>query len=95
MVESAFRGRIEKEVDRLLKPDVINMIVRISKNLPLRSIADFCFGYIVGDVVVGTYEEARVRYGRDAASDELEEALNIVKRRTIEIRGAIEFALNK
>jgi hypothetical protein len=46
-MESEVRGRLEKELDRLLKPEVINMIVEVSKNLPLKSVEDFCFGYIV------------------------------------------------
>jgi hypothetical protein len=54
-LESEFRGRVEKELDRLLKPEVIDMIVKISKNLPLKSSEEFCFGYIVGDIIVGTF----------------------------------------
>ena len=94
-MESEFRGRIEKELDRLLKPNVITTIVRIAGDLPIGSIEDFCFGYIVGDIIVGTFEEARVRYGRDTTSEEMKEALSIINRRTIEIKGAIAFALGK
>ena len=61
-MQSEVRGRLEKELDRLLKPEVTNMIVKISENLPLKSVEDFCLGYIVGDIVVGAYEESRVRY---------------------------------
>ncbi len=46
-MESTFRGRGEKELDRVLKPEVIATIVKISKNIPLKSVEDFCFGYIV------------------------------------------------
>lgn len=94
-MESEYRGRVEKELDRLLKPEVIDMIVKISKDLPLKSSEDFCFGYIVGDIIVGTFEEARVRYGREPTSEELNEALNIISRRTMEIKGAIKFATGK
>jgi hypothetical protein len=94
-MESVVRGRVEKELDRLLMPEVINMIVRISKNLPLKSVQDFCFGYIVGDIIVGTFEEVRARYGREPTSDELNETLNMISRRTMEIKGAVKFSLGK
>ena len=94
-MESVFRGRVEKELDRLLKPEVINTIVNISKNLPLKSVEDFCFGYIVGDIIVGTFEEARIRYGRDANIEEINEALNVIQRRTMEIKGAIKLAMGR
>jgi len=94
-MESEVRGRLEKELDRLLKPEVIDMIVRISENLPLNSVEDFCFGYIVGDIVVGTFEESRVRYGRDVNPEEMDEALNLIYRRAIEIKGAIKLATGK
>ena len=91
-MESEVRGRLEKELDRLLKPEVINMIARISEKLPLKSVEDFCFGYVVGDIIVGTFEESRIRYGRDATPEEMEEALNLIYRRTLEIKGAIKLA---
>ncbi len=91
-MESEVRGRLEKELDRLLKPEVINMIVKISENLPLKSVEDFCFGYLVGDIIVGTFEESRIRYGRDVTPEEMEEALNLIYRRTMEIKGAIKVA---
>jgi len=96
-MESEVRGRLEKELDRLLKPEVIDMIVKISENLPLKSVEDFCFGYIVGDIVVGVFdfEESRVRYGRDVNLEEMDEALNLVYRRAIEIKGAIKLAMGK
>jgi len=91
-MESEVRGRLEKELDRLLKPEVISMIVKISENLPLQSVEDFCFGYFVGDIIVGTFEESRIRYGRDVTPEEMEEALNLIYRRTMEIKGAIKLA---
>ena len=94
-MESEVRGRLEKELDRLLKPAVIDMVVKISENLPLKSVEDFCFGYIVGDIIVGTFEESRVRYGRDASMEEMDEALNLIYRRAIEIKGAIKLAMGK
>jgi hypothetical protein len=94
-MQSEVRGRLEKELDRLLKPEVINMIVKISENLPLKSFEDFCLGYIVGDIVVGAYEESRVRYGRDVNQEEMDEALNLLYRRAIEIKGAIKLATGK
>ncbi len=94
-MESEVRGRLEKELDRLLKPDVIEMVVKIAQNLPLKSVEDFCFGYIVGDIVVGAYEESRVRYGRDVNLEEMDEALNLIYRRAIEIKGAIKLATGK
>ncbi len=94
-MESEVRGRLEKELDRLLKPEVIDMVVKISENLPLKSAEDFCFGYIVGDIVVGAFEESRVRYGRDVNLEEMDEALNLIYRRAIEIKGAIKLAMGK
>jgi hypothetical protein len=94
-MESEVRGRLEKELDRLLKPEVIDMVVKISANIPVKSVEDFCFGYIVGDIVVGAFEESRVRYGRDVNLEEMDEALNLVYRRAIEIKGAITLAMGK
>jgi hypothetical protein len=94
-MESEVRGRLEKELDRLLKPEVIDMVVKIAQNLPLKSVEDFCFGYIVGDIVVGAFEESRVRYGRDVNLEEMDEALNLIYRRAIEIKGAIKLAMAK
>jgi hypothetical protein len=94
-MESEVRGRLEKELDRLLKPDVIDMVVKIAQNLPLKSVEDFCFGYVVGDIVVGAFEESRVRYGRDVNLEEMDEALNLIYRRAIEIKGAIKLATGK
>jgi hypothetical protein len=92
-MESEVRGRLEKELDRLLKPEVISMIVEISKDIPLQSVEDFCFGYIVGDIIFGTFEEARVRYSRELTAEEMEEALNLIYRRMMEIKGAIKLAM--
>jgi len=89
------RGRLEKELDRLLKPEVIDTIVKISEDLPLKTVEDFCFGYIVGDIIVGAYEESRVRYGRELNPEEMDEALNLIYRRTIEIKGAIKLAMGR
>ena len=94
-MERAVRGAVEMELDRLLKPDVVDMIIKISRDLPLKSVEDFCFGYVVGDIIVGTFEEVRVRYGREPTSDEMDEALSIISRRSMEIKGAIKFALGK
>jgi len=94
-MESEVRGRLEKELDRLLRPEVVDMVVKIAQNLPLKSVEDFCFGYIVGDIVVGAFEESRVRYGRDVNLEEMDEALNLIYRRAIEIKGAIKLATGK
>ena len=40
-----------------------------------------------------TYEEARVRYSRELTAEEREEALNIIYRRTMEIKGAVKLAM--
>jgi hypothetical protein len=93
-MESEIRGRLEKELDRLLKPEVIDTIVKISENLPLQSVEDFCFGYIVGDIIFGTFEEARIRHGRELTAEEMDEALNIIYRRTNEIKAAINSAIS-
>ncbi len=69
------------------------MIINISRDLPLRSVEDFCFGYIVGDIIFGTFEESRIRYRRELTVEEMEEALNLIYRRTIEIKGAITLAM--
>lgn len=94
-MESVFRGQLEKELDRVLKPEVINTVMQISKDLPLKSAEDFCFGYIVGDIIAGTFAEARTRYGRDTTAEEMDEALNIIYRRALEIKGAIKLAMNR
>jgi hypothetical protein len=94
-MESEVRGRLEKELDRLLKPEVIDMVVKISENIPVKSVEDFCFGYIVGDIVVGAFEESRVRYGRDVSMEEMNEALNLIYRRALEVKGAIKLAMGK
>jgi hypothetical protein len=94
-MESEVRGRLEKELDRLLKPEVIDMVVKISENIPVKSVEDFCFGYIVGDIVVGAFEESRVRYGRDVSGEEMDEALNLIYRRALEVKGAIKLAMGK
>jgi hypothetical protein len=94
-MESEVRGRLEKELDRLLKPEVIDMVVKISENIPVKSVEDFCFGYIVGDIVVGAFEESRVRYGRDVSMEEMDEALNLIYRRALEVKGAIKLAMGK
>lgn len=94
-MESVFRGQLEKELDRVLKTEVIDTIVKISENLPLRSVEDFCLGYIVGDIIAGTFAEARTRYGRDTTAEEMDEALNMLYRRALEIKGAIKLAINK
>jgi len=94
-MESTFRGRLEKELDRVLKPEVIATIVKISKNIPLKSVEDFCFGYIVGDIISGTFAEARMSYGRDTTAEEMDEALNMIYRRTLEIKGAIKLAMSR
>ncbi len=94
-MESIVRGQVEKELDRLLKPNVIDIMVDIAKDLPVSSVEDFCFGYVVGDIIVGTFQEVRVRYEREPSHEEMNEALSIIRRRAMEIKGAIKFTCGK
>lgn len=94
-MESAFRGYVEKELDSMLTPEAIDKIVAYSKYFPLHTVEDFCFGVIVGFILTATVAVAKMLYGRDATDEEMMEAMNIVDRRAMEIRGAIKLAMGK
>jgi len=94
-MESKFRGFVEKELDSMVSLDAIEKIVAYSKNFPLHTVEDFCFGAIVGFILTAAVAGAKMMYGRDPTDKEMMEAMNIVDRRTMEIRGVIKLAMGK
>lgn len=94
-MESVFRGYVGKEVDSMVTPEAIDKIIVYSKNFPLHKVEDFCFGVIVGFILTATVAGAKMLYGRDATDKEMMEAMNMVNRRAMEIKGAIKLAMGK
>ena len=94
-VEYKLRGWVEKELDKLVQPEYIDNIVAISRRFPLKSTDDFCFGFIVGCINHGSQAQALFYFKREITREEWDEVMEIIERRTMEIRGKIKLALGR
>lgn len=86
---------MEKEIDNMVSLDSIDKWIAYSEFFPLNTVEDFCFGVIVGFILTASMAIARTLYGRDATEEEMKEVMNIIERRTMEIRGNIKLATSK
>lgn len=93
-MEYKLRGWVEKALDKLLQPEVINNTIKISKRFPLKSVEDFCFAFIVGHMNAASQAQALFYYKKEMTLEQWNEVMEIIERRTMEIRGKIKLALS-
>jgi hypothetical protein len=88
------RGLLEKELDSVT-PESVEMWTSFKKLLPLASLEDFIFGFILGGLYFRFYTVIKIAYQREPDNIENNRFLDIIERRTMEIKGKIKLAINK
>lgn len=94
-MEYKLRGWVEKELDRLMQPEILANLVAISTRFPLNQTEDFVFGYIIGCINHGSQAQTLLYFKREMSREEWNEVMEIVERRTLEIRGKISMATGR
>jgi hypothetical protein len=95
-MESTLRGLVEKDIDSLLVPEVLEkVIIWFRKSYPLRSAKDSLFGFIVGTMFGRFSTITALAEKRQPNDAELKEFLELIERRTLEIKSKIKLVLNK
>jgi len=95
-MEIQLRGWVEKELDKMLRTDYISRILLdVCRKLPTGSVEDFCFGFIVGHINAGSQGQAIFYHKREMTREEWDEVMNIIERRTMEIKGRLKYVLGR
>jgi hypothetical protein len=95
-METNFRGILEKEIDSLIQPETLEGLVIVFKALfPISSMQDSLFGFVVGAIYSRFLSIMQLVYRRQANDAELKEFVELIERRTLEIKGKIRLAMGK
>lgn len=94
-MEYKLRGWVEKSLDEFTEPEFIDKIVDVSRRFPVKNLEEFCFAFIVGQINAGSQAQVNFFFERDWTREEFNEVMDIVERRTTEIKGKIRLALGR
>lgn len=94
-MERILRGHMEKEIDNLLEPKVIYSVVLILKEFLAEPKENNVFTFVIGAVFGRFLSLVDERYDRLPTENEIKEFLEMVERRTMEIKSKIKFAMSK
>lgn len=95
-MEVTLRGTLEKEIDALIKPETLAGLIELFKVLfPTKSMDDALFGFVVGAIYSRFLSIVQMVSRREPSEDETKECIEMIERRTFEIKGNIKLALGK
>lgn len=86
---------MEKEIDNLLEPKVIDSLVVILKEFLAEPKENNVLTFIIGAVYGRFFTLVDERHDRLPTKSENKEFLKMVERRTMEIKSKIKFAMSK
>lgn len=95
-METELRGLIEQEIDQLIIPETLErLVVWFKAMFPIKSMEDGLFGFVVGAVFSRFLTIAAVGTQGLPNDVQIKEFMELIERRTMEIRGKIKLAINK
>jgi hypothetical protein len=94
IVDVLIRGLLEKELDSVT-PETMEKWTSFNELLPLTSLEDFIFGFILGSLYLRFHTVIEAAHQREPNDIENGRFLDVIERRTMEIRGKIKLAINR
>jgi hypothetical protein len=95
-MEATIRGAIEEEIEYITRQDILEGNAKaFQKDFPMKSVEDLLFGFILGHLLTSYANLIRIAFRREVTHDEIEKLWELLKKRTMEIRGKIKLALSK
>lgn len=95
-METTVRGLLEKEIDELITPITLEkLIMMFQKIFPTKSMEDCLFGFIVGAIFTRALTIITIGENRELNNAETKELVELLERRTMEIKGKIKLTLGK
>jgi len=94
ILDVLIRGLLEKELDSLT-PETMEKLTPFKELLLLASLEDFIFGFILGSLNLRFHTIIQTAYQREPNRIEINRFLDIIERRTMEIKGKIKLAINR
>jgi hypothetical protein len=95
-VESYFRGLLEQKIEDWLEEDEIKQVYEIISYLKSINVGleDVIFGFIIASLYDTLINLCFVHSSRMPNDDEIDEFMNIIKRRTGEIKQKVNHTVN-
>jgi hypothetical protein len=93
-MEKTLRGILEKDIDSMT-PEVLEKALVFKEFFPMKALEDFLLGYILGMLSQKVIMMVQFGYDRPPNDAEMKEFLELIERRTMEIRGKIKLAMSK
>jgi hypothetical protein len=96
-MDPAIRGALEQEIEKLTSSLYLDVIIHeMEKSFPTTNLKDLIFGVIVG-YLWGTWRTImrQKNKGLPTEQETVQEFWEMMRKRTIEIKGKINLALNK
>ena len=93
-MEATLRGMVEKDIDSMT-PEVLETVLVFKNVFPMKSLEDFLLGFILGMLYVRMTTIIQLGYHRPPSDSELKDFLDLIERRTLEIKGKIKLAMSK
>ena len=93
-MEITLRGMLEKEIDSITS-EVLETVLVFKEFFPMKSLEDFLLGFILGMLYLRMTTIIQLGYHRLPNEAEVKEFLNLIERRTMEIKGKIKLAMSK
>ncbi len=93
-METTLRGMLEEDIDSLTPEDLETGLV-FKKVFPMKYLEDFLLGFILGMLSEKMAMIIQFAYHRPPNEAEMKEFLNLIERRTMEIKGKIKLAMSK
>jgi hypothetical protein len=95
-MEVTLRGFVEKEIDSLIVPEILEKLVMwFQTTYPIKSTEDSLFGFIVGAIFGRFATIIAITYHRFPNDGEFKEFMELLERRTMEIKSKIKLAMSK
>ena len=95
-MEVTLRGLLEKEIDSLTEPETLTNVIEMFKVLfPTKSMEDALFGFVVGAIYARFLSIVQIANRRIPSEDETKEYIEMIERRTMQIKGTIKLATGK
>lgn len=95
-MEVSSRGLVEKLIDRITQiNELAKMAELIQKEFPVESLKDCVLGYVVGTVLGCYVTIVGGLSGKAATQAEIDEFWDVIRKRTMYIKGQIKLATGK
>lgn len=89
-METTIRGMLEKEIDTLITPKTLGSLFVAFQRFPIKSMEDSLFGFVVGFI----YCRFLV-IKASPTEEEMKELMEMIERRTMEIKGKIKLVMGR